>query len=53
MEDNHIDLKEGSVLDVKAPAWRNSAVCADSEVEIRLIFIQPSLICIATFLKTL
>lgn len=34
MEDNHIDLKENSVLDVKALAWRNSAVRVDPGVEI-------------------
>lgn len=49
MEDNPIDLMEGPVLDVKAPAWRNSAVRANSEVENQLVFIQPKLFCIAKF----
>lgn len=53
MEDDHIGLKESSVLDVRAPAWRNSAVRVDSEVEIQLIFIQLILICVTTFFKTL
>lgn len=52
MEDNPIGLKESPVLDVKAPAWTNSAVRADSEVEIRLTFIQPKLFCVAKFKKT-
>lgn len=46
MEDNPIGLEESPVLDVKAPAWTNSAVRAHSEVEI-----QPKLFCVAKFKK--
>lgn len=42
MEHSHIELKESFVLDVKASAWRNSAVCLVSDPKLKSPYFHPA-----------